>query len=242
MDPLSIATGCVSLILAIRSCSALITDLVRGCRAARQDLDDISQELTSVESVLSLLKDDIDTTNDQAIPETLRRQITSIICNCSRVLKELDELLQRHNGERMDQAAYWATVGKRDAAKLRGTLEAHKGALNLALEFLTLYVYLRDHYLNWYVIRTIDLQRERLRRSRKRSRTILLQSSRILRGFSNKSSSYVLSYQLENRGTKALILYSIDIWTSLLIMPRQFVTAGTRVISKMILPPRGIRS
>jgi hypothetical protein len=148
MDPLSIATGCLSLIATISRTSILIASFVKDCRAARHDLDDISRELTSVQSVLSLLKDDIATANDQAIPETLRGQINSIISNCSRVLKELDELLQRHEGERMHQAACWATTGKRDAAKLRGTIEAHKGALNLALDLLTLYVYLRDHDLN----------------------------------------------------------------------------------------------
>jgi hypothetical protein len=148
MDPLSIATRCLTLISDIARTSFLIASFVRDCRAARHDLELISRELTSVEIVLSLLRHDITTTNAQAIPETLRGQITSIISNCSIVLQELDELLQRHNGERMDQAACWATIGNRDAARLRGTLEAHKAALNIALNLLTLYVYLRCHYLN----------------------------------------------------------------------------------------------
>jgi hypothetical protein len=118
---------------------------MRNCRAARHDLDDISRELDSVRNVLNLLKDDITDTNEESIPETLRIPIATNIFNCGRVLKELDELLRRHNGERVDQAARWGMTGTYDAARLRSSLALHRNNLNMALEVLTLYVYLRDH-------------------------------------------------------------------------------------------------
>ena len=146
-DPLSLTVACISLISTIGKTSSFITSFVRRCRAARYDLDNISRELTSLENVLSLLKDDIDTTNDQAIPETLQKEIATIIANCGRVLEELVELLRRHNGG-VGQAVCWATTGTQDAAKLRSSLDAYRGALNLALDLLTLYVYLRDQCVN----------------------------------------------------------------------------------------------
>ena len=117
---------------------------MRNCRDARRDLDDISRELTSVENALTLLRDDIAAPNDDAIPETLRIQITATIINVRRAVEELDELLRRHNGERIDQAAGWAMTGKHEAAMLRWSLVGHRDSLNLVLEMLNLYVYLRD--------------------------------------------------------------------------------------------------
>jgi hypothetical protein len=142
MEPLSITTGCLALISTIGKTSSVITSFVRDCRDARHDLDAISRELTSLGSVLTLLKEDSATTKDQAIPETLRAQIVSVISNCSQVLTTLDDLLQKHNGVRVDKAARWVMTGRDDAAKLRSTLVAHVGALNLALDLLTLSVYL----------------------------------------------------------------------------------------------------
>lgn len=144
MEPLSITTACICLITTIGKTSSLLSSFMRNCRTAHHDLDDISRELTSVGNVLNLLKDDITATNN-AIPKTLVIQIASTICNCDRALEELGELLRRHNGERIDQAAGWAMTGKHDAARLRSSLAVHRDNLNLALEMLTLYVYLRDH-------------------------------------------------------------------------------------------------
>lgn len=146
-DPLSLILACISLISAIGKTSSLITSFVRRCQAACHDLDNISQELTSLKNILSLLEKNIATTNDQAIPKTLRNEIATSIANCGIVLRELDELLQRHNGG-VGQAVCWATTGTQDAAKLRLSLDGYRGTLNLALEFLTQYVYLRDHCLS----------------------------------------------------------------------------------------------
>jgi len=201
MEPLSIATGCICLITTISKTSSLITSFVRNCRAARHDLDDISRELASVENVLNLLRDDTADTNDESIPETLRVQIATNILNCGRVLRELDELLRRYNGERIDQAASWVMTGRYEAAKLRSSLAVHRENLNFALEMLTLYVHLRDHCFNLYLTPTTGPQFEGSVASRTRSRTTPLRSSMILSRF---SATYVLSSQLKIGRPKTL--------------------------------------
>jgi hypothetical protein len=55
---MEIAVGCVSLISAIRKTSVVITSFVRNCHAVRHDLDAVSRELTSLKTVVNLLKDD----------------------------------------------------------------------------------------------------------------------------------------------------------------------------------------
>src|SRR5437763_784576 len=132
MDPLSLGFACISLISTIAKTSSLITSFVRDCRAAHYDLDNISRELTSLEKVLGLLND---TVNGQVIPDKLRKEIATIIANCGRVLEELAELLRRHNGG-VSRAVCWATTGTQDAAKLRSSLDAYRGALNIALDLL----------------------------------------------------------------------------------------------------------
>ena len=147
MDPLSLILACTTLISAIGKTSNLITSFVRRCRSSHHDLDNISRELTSLESVLGLLKDDIANTNGRAIPERLQEVIATIIANCSRVLEELGELLQMRN-RRVEEAVWWAMTGAYDAAKLRSSLDNYGRSLNLALELLTRYVYLGDHCLS----------------------------------------------------------------------------------------------
>jgi hypothetical protein len=142
-DPVSLSVACLSLISTIARTSSLITSFVQGYRAAYYDLDNISRELTSLKNVLGLLEDDIGPPNGQAIPETSRKQIATIIANCDRALDEWAELLRKHNGG-VGQAIWWATTGTQDAARLRSNLDAYRGALNVALESLALYVYLRD--------------------------------------------------------------------------------------------------
>lgn len=137
MDPLSITVGCVTLITTIGKSSLAISAFVKDCRAARYDLDAIARELTSLENVLQLLKDDVGAANGSNIPDNIREHLSNVISNCSQVLADLDNLLRKHSGARFE-AARWALSGKDDATKLRSTLEAHRGALGLALDMISM--------------------------------------------------------------------------------------------------------
>ncbi|KAB5571991.1 hypothetical protein GE09DRAFT_1282463 [Coniochaeta sp. 2T2.1] len=136
MDPLSITSGALACITAIVQTSKAITNFIRGCREARSDLTVISRELSELGIVLELLKDDSDVADDSVIPEAIQRQILSILANCKGVIAKIDDLLAQHDGR--TGPARWVLSGKRDAANLRQSLEAHRGALGLALETVTL--------------------------------------------------------------------------------------------------------
>jgi hypothetical protein len=141
MDPLSIATGCASLIGTITKASISINGFVRDMRSARTELDGISRELLSLKTVLELLEQDATDSTAASFPETLRKQITGIITNCSGVIRDIEDVLEKHQESRVDKAAKWALSGKSDANKLKSSLEAHKSALEIALDMLALYVF-----------------------------------------------------------------------------------------------------
>ncbi|OHE94074.1 hypothetical protein CORC01_10649 [Colletotrichum orchidophilum] len=60
--------------------------------------------------------------------------------NCNSVVAELAALLERYRGGGMNSSARWALSGKKESAKIRGSLEAHKGALALVVEVTTLHM------------------------------------------------------------------------------------------------------
>jgi hypothetical protein len=140
MDPLSISTGCLSLISAITKISVEVTNFVRSVRAARRDLDAISRELLSLKTLLELLADDASQNSNNVFLSTLQTQIAGIVSNCTLVLEEIGHVLKKHEGSKFTKAAQWALTGSQDVQKLRLSLEAHKSALEIALEMVSWYL------------------------------------------------------------------------------------------------------
>lgn len=139
MDPLSITTGCFSLIGTITNLSVSISKFVRSVRGARGDLDTVTRELASLKTLLELLAEDAKDVN--AFPNALRKQIAGIVVNCELVLSEIKKVLQKYEDAGVASAAKWAMGGSEDILKLHLSLEAHKSALEIALEMLTLYAF-----------------------------------------------------------------------------------------------------
>lgn len=135
MDPVSITASCLALLSAAVKTSIAVTTFVRGCRDARADLTSVSGELTQLQLVLELLKDDTDVSDDRILPEPLQRQILSIIASCSAVLDSINQVLQKYGGK--TGAAKWTVMGKTEVAGLRMSLEAHRGSLSLVLELVS---------------------------------------------------------------------------------------------------------
>ena len=135
MDPLSITVSCLTLIGVAGKTSLAVTTFIRGCRDARSDLTAISGELTQLQLVLGLLKDDTDVTDDRIIPQSLQAQILSIIANCSDVVDKINKVLQKHAGKA--GPVKWTAFGKTEAEGLRMSLEAHRGSLSLVLELIS---------------------------------------------------------------------------------------------------------
>ena len=137
MDPFSTTATCVALIATVLSASSKTVTFIRECRGARSEVQAVSGELHVLSTVLNVLK-------DETLPASLEQSIQSILENCNSVISDIVKLLENHRGaSRADRAARWALSGRSDANKLRSTLEAHRSALNLALEVVAISV-LRD--------------------------------------------------------------------------------------------------
>lgn len=138
MDPLSITTACVSLVCSVTKVSMQISDFVRKAREARGDLDAVSRELVSLKTVLEILSDDAGT--GKGFPNSLAKQISGILTNCGGVLEQIETSLQKHAGGGITPAVKWTLSGRDDMDKLRSNLEAHKSALDIALDMVSLCV------------------------------------------------------------------------------------------------------
>lgn len=138
MDPLSIATGCITLIVAVSDCTRCITNFVVRCRDARQDLAAMSRELSDLDMTLHILKNDTETNEPNQLPDSLRHRIRDIMDNCNGALSELQVLLSKYDSAGLQSSTRWAISGKKDAEKIRCSLQAHKGALSLVVEATTL--------------------------------------------------------------------------------------------------------
>jgi hypothetical protein len=138
MDPLSITTGCITLITVVAKCVSCVKDFAVNCRDARQDLAAMSRELSDLDMTLHILKDDTGEDGPRKLPQNLRQRICDIMENCNSVLVELKALLDRYDGAGLDRSARWALSGRKDAQKIGSSLKAHKEALSLVVEAITL--------------------------------------------------------------------------------------------------------
>ena len=138
MEPLSITATCIGLASTIARTSLVVIGFVKDVRAARSDLDAVSRELLSLKTVLELLADDVDDSSSRSIPQTLQNQIAGIVRNCTGVVVDIEQTLKKHEGGKVIKAAKWVASGKSDVCRLQLSLEAHKSALEIALDMVTL--------------------------------------------------------------------------------------------------------
>lgn len=137
MDPLSIISGCAGLITAISSLSISISTFVRSCREARSDLDRVSRELHSLQTVLELIEEDAKD-DTKPFPPTIQHHVSGIVSNCGSVVLKVETCIKKYGDGRVKSRAAWAINGQGDMEKLRSSLEAHKSALELALDMIFL--------------------------------------------------------------------------------------------------------
>ncbi|KAI1875025.1 uncharacterized protein JN550_002454 [Neoarthrinium moseri] len=140
MDPLSITTSCLALLGALTQTTTTIIQFIRDCREARGDLTSVTQELSDLRIVLELLKEDAaETDGDIPLSGALRTQIITVINNCGDVAAKIERVLVNLRGSRIG-AVRWVLDGKKEVFILKQSLEAHRGALSLALEMVHLSV------------------------------------------------------------------------------------------------------
>ncbi|KAJ7210908.1 hypothetical protein GGX14DRAFT_625178 [Mycena pura] len=143
MDPLSISMSCLTLISAVSAASSSVTDFIVNCRSARIDLEAIARELSDLEITLRIIQiDGADDGGDAAnFPDDLQRNIANIVTNCTHIIGDLETLLQKYQDVgRLERSAQWALTGRKEAEKMRVSLAAHKGALNLVIDATALHM------------------------------------------------------------------------------------------------------
>ncbi|KAK3380696.1 hypothetical protein B0T24DRAFT_199405 [Lasiosphaeria ovina] len=138
MDPLSISTACLALLGGIGKTTFAVTDFVRGYRAARSDLTALTGELTQLQLVLELIKDDTAVSDDKIIPTSLQSQVLAIIKNCFSVMEKVDTVLENHKGT--SGPVKWVVSGKTEVNGLLMSLEAHRASLSLVVDLVSLAV------------------------------------------------------------------------------------------------------
>ncbi|KAF4924182.1 hypothetical protein CGCVW01_v004227 [Colletotrichum viniferum] len=132
-DPFSIVTGCVGLISAAGATVNAITSFVRDCRTARGDLAIVARELTDLQLILELLKDD---GQGGTLPFPLQEQIGRVVKRCSRIVSSIDVELKKCKGS--SGAIIWAADRKKEVEDLRSELSTYRESLSLTVETTTL--------------------------------------------------------------------------------------------------------
>jgi hypothetical protein len=138
MDPLSITSACVALATTIGKVSIQANDFIRHVREARRDIDAVSREMGSIKTVLEVIADD-DANPDVVFPPYLQQQISSIVTNCGLVVGQIQKSLDTYTTG-LGKGIKWALRGKEEMDQLRLSLEAHKSALEIALDLVTMCV------------------------------------------------------------------------------------------------------
>ena len=145
MDPFSIAGICVGLRSTIAKASLSITIFKREVRDAALEMDAVSRELLSLETVLETLARDITSPGREAYPPSLAAQIPDILMNCNDVMTQLDQTLKKYSRRYLGAGVQWSWVGKQDVDQLRSSFETFKNILSLTVKLSTLYVYLETY-------------------------------------------------------------------------------------------------
>ncbi|KAI8945798.1 Rho GTPase activation protein [Xylaria longipes] len=134
MGERSIAADCIALDSKIAKLLSTLAGFVRTCREARSDVDAVSRELHSLQTVLDLLKEDA-----ALFPPYLAEHTPAIIEQCSGVIGKLAEFVSVFDGpelSKQEKRIQWLGVGRIETARFRTTLEAHKAAIGLALDLV----------------------------------------------------------------------------------------------------------
>ncbi|KAJ2995132.1 hypothetical protein NUW58_g1362 [Xylaria curta] len=139
MDPLSITLASVTLIGAIAKVGKTGASFLADVRNARSDIEAIIVEFDSIKVVITLIANEFQQSVDP-VPTPLHEKIVGIINNCADLVADIDKSLASYGPTSAQKRLKWATSGKKDIAKARSGLSAHRVALELALEMLNMQV------------------------------------------------------------------------------------------------------
>jgi hypothetical protein len=131
-DPVSLVAGCSGIAYGITKLMESIKSFVSNVREARRDMSDVQKELEAIRAILLDLRDKGQDLGFEKV-HSLKIHVFGVVSNCGHVVTEMKKLLRTMR----DGSMRWVTSGKKQMAKLKLNLEAHKSTLNIALAFVT---------------------------------------------------------------------------------------------------------
>lgn len=107
-------------------------------------MDAVRRELGSLQLSLSALSDEDARFGFDRTP-LLKENLVGVLSNCGGIVNEISKVLEGMEGDAdgklgMGKKLKWATTGKGEMTKLRMGLEAHKSALDIALDLIAMWV------------------------------------------------------------------------------------------------------
>jgi chromosome segregation ATPase len=133
---LAITVASASLISGIVTLSKQVTTFVSDVRAARKDMEAVSGELSSLTLCLEALRND---SLNIKFSESLQQNLVGVLRNCDDVIKEMQDLLKKLSSESLGRRMEWSMLARDEMNKLRSRLEAHKSAIDIALDLISMY-------------------------------------------------------------------------------------------------------
>lgn len=137
-DPLSIASGSIAVLIATKKTVATIYSFIRDCKDARADLSRVTGELSELTLILELIRDDNAAASNDCLPDNLQTQVQAMLTSCSSAVMEIENIIVKCRGRR--GPLRWTILEKEKVTGLKGSLEAFKSGLTLALETVNLFV------------------------------------------------------------------------------------------------------
>lgn len=136
MDPFTITATCVGLVSAITQLTSQIKTFVGEFRDARKDLESVTAELQSLSLCLECLQSDYSNARI-SYPDSISKSLLGVLQNCDNVTTQMQTLLDQTSSLSMQKRLQWAMHGRQQMNALRSSLEAHKSAIDIALEMTT---------------------------------------------------------------------------------------------------------
>jgi Fungal N-terminal domain of STAND proteins len=135
VEPLSVATACVSLTAGIANLLLQINAFITSIQNAPTEMRGVSDELSSLSVSVESLRAN---SNVVQYPVGMQDSLVSVLQNCDLVTREMSALLSKMSSMKLARKIQWTISGQKDMNKLRSSLESHKSALNIALGLTSL--------------------------------------------------------------------------------------------------------
>ncbi|KAF2965540.1 hypothetical protein GQX73_g8049 [Xylaria multiplex] len=135
-EPLSIASSTLAVITAVSRTTSIVYKFIRDCKGAREDLTQITGELSELTLILKLIKDESAASTNDLLPNAIQIQVQAMLTGCTISVRRIEKVLAKCRGS--SGPLRWTVLEKEKVTALKSSLEAFKGGLSLALETLNL--------------------------------------------------------------------------------------------------------